>query len=135
MERVFSISLVAALLLGWLATAMGDDYRDVSFDQKARDADLVIIGRVVSTEGGPQYARVKATTVLKGRTPEAIKFVVETGISEMDPYCCTEVGRSYLFFLHRLKNGAFESVRGHFGVFPIREGDCSDHSLQGRDVR
>src|SRR3954465_11103380 len=109
-KRAIGLSLAVALLIAGLATALGNDFRDAPFDQKVRAADLVIIGRVVSTQESPRYAGIHATTVLKGTPPETIRFVVQAGISEMDPHCCTEVGRSYLFFLRREKDGTFGSV-------------------------
>jgi hypothetical protein len=92
-----------------------------SLEKQARLSDLVVIGHVASLETVPpgfEYARVRVDTILKGSTPAELEVETRGMVAEEDPPC-REVGRSYLFFLQRLKNGRFVSVNGPFGVYPL----------------
>jgi hypothetical protein len=104
--------------------AAANEVREYSLEKKARIADVVVAGHVLSIgadppgRGGWPYARVRVDVVLKGTPRGDIEVLTDAGIAEMDPECC-EVGKSYLFFLERVKSGRFESVNARFGIYAL----------------
>lgn len=113
--------------LGFGTQALANDVRELPFDQKALRADLVVIGQVLSThqrvthgvaEG--EYAGVQIQNTLKGTAPQNLEVLSKGLISEMNPDCC-RIGQTYLFFLVREQSGAYESVNGRFGIYPLFE--------------
>ncbi len=104
--------------------AGANDVRQYSLEKKARLSDVVVAGHVLSTRteppigGGETYARVRVDAILKGTPGENVEVLTRGMISEFDPDCCV-IGKSYLFFLVKLRKGGFESVNGPYGIYPL----------------
>jgi hypothetical protein len=115
--------LIIALLLAGQDVSANDVPR-YSLEKKARLSDVVVAGHVLSVgtespdRGGWPTARVRVDAVLKGTPGEEVEVMTRVGISELDLDCC-EIGKSYLFFLVKAKNGRFMSVNGPHGVYPL----------------
>jgi hypothetical protein len=116
----FALTLVVLVATGGMVRA--NDVREYSLEKKARLADVVIIGRVMSVRregGGPlEYALVHVDKALKGEPPNSVEVLVKGAIAEMDPECCV-TGGVYLWFLVKEKDKRFESVNGRFGIYLI----------------
>jgi hypothetical protein len=118
-------AIVLLVLLVTVGDLSANEVRDISLEKKARQSDLVVIGRVESTRpenlpGGTfEYARVHVDQVLKGKPPDRLDVLTKGSITELDPDCC-EVGNVYLFFLVKEKwPNRFESVHGRYGIYLI----------------
>jgi hypothetical protein len=103
---------------------------ELSFEQKAKQADLIIIAEAV----GPEIAKnsvvsvmqLRPISVLKGKPPQKVMFLTRTGIAELSPNCC-EIGETYFFMLKKTRSGEFVSVNARFGVYPVLEKSGLDH--------
>jgi hypothetical protein len=118
--------LVAFLLLAAGGDVPANEVREYGLEKKARLSDVVVIGHVVSKsqegEGGLrlELSRVQVDKVLKGTLSDGIEVLSKGSISELNPDCC-EVGKAYLFFLVKRKDGRFGSVNGRFGIYVLPE--------------
>jgi hypothetical protein len=116
--------LVAFLLLAAGGNVPANEVRDYGLEKKTHLSDVVVIGHVVSKSQESvgdlrlELSRVQVDTVLKGTPPDKIDVLSDGSIAEMKPDCC-EVGKGYLFFLVKSKDGRFESVNGRFGIYAL----------------
>lgn len=124
MAQVSKIA-IGLITLAVIGDARANEVREMSLENKVRLSAIVVIGSVISTKTETvsnielEYARIRVDTVLKGKVPDSVDVLAKGSISEMDPNCC-EVGKTYLFFLVKSRNGKFESANGPFGIYPIR---------------
>ncbi|HTB74936.1 MAG TPA: hypothetical protein VK762_16920 [Polyangiaceae bacterium] len=120
--------LPASAIVAWLSTlapvVLGNAVREYPLEKKVHGADVVVIGRAVSTRSEPsgglklEYARVHVDRALKGTPPNEIDVLTKGSIAELSPDCCT-TGGVYLFFLKTIKDDKYESVNGKFGIYLI----------------
>lgn len=94
----------------------------MSLEAKVKASDLVVIGQVMLTTLGcrkrNKCAKIKVSTVLKGK-PRASVFVFFDGpIAEQNPLCC-KVGGVYLFFLKHANRNFFYTADGPYGIYRI----------------
>ena len=131
LNRLQSVTPIRSLAIvlyflwaGSAASAYGSE--GLPLDAKARQSDLVIVGRVVrlhvrsSRSVGIEVrtADVVVKATLKGASQETIEVLYRSPIDEYAPDCC-EVGKSYVFFLKKMPNGQFESSDSSYGIYPI----------------
>ena len=117
----FSRLLWIPLLLCSLA-ASGNTYKEISLDQKIRQADLVLIGEVASVSGrncmrSNRCADVRPVEILKGKNIGSIRVLFNGEIAEQNPLCC-ETGKHYLFIIKRIGD-YYMSVNGPYGIYKL----------------
>lgn len=108
--------------------------RDKSFNEKARDSDVVLVGRVLARdirlEGNPnsRAASFEVETVFVDRAGtrsiavgQRILFVHAFGSVEQDDLTCCDLGNRYLLFLRRVEGRAdrFVSANGPHGAYML----------------
>ena len=124
MSRLLRACAIALILSAATGAVLANEVREMSLEKKARQSDLVVIGRVMSTRKEKakdvtlEYARVRVDKILKGTPPEPLDVLSKDSIAELNPDCC-EIGRAYLFFLVKAKQSTFASVNGRFGILPL----------------
>lgn len=123
-SRVWTVfSKLAFFLLFIFSTgAICNTYNQIDLDQKVRQSDLVLIGKVISTyqKGCMQLnscAKIEVINVLKGNDSGEVVVLFDGEIAERDPLCC-EVGKNYLFFIKRI-GSYYRSVNGPFGIYEL----------------
>lgn len=117
LSRLLSIPL----LLCSLATS-ANAYKEISLEQKVRQADLVLIGEVASVSSkdcmrSNRCANVRPIEILKGKNVGSIRVLLDGEIAEQDPLCC-ETGKHYLFIIKRIGD-YYMSVNGPYGIYKL----------------
>jgi len=118
MIRLLSVVILLAALSN---SAQGNVLKELSLDQKVESSELVIIGTVVGVkEQGClemyRCAYLKVVSVLKGSPDAEIPVLFDGPIAEEESACC-EAGRSYLFFLTKVRGAYYASSNGPYGVY------------------
>jgi hypothetical protein len=111
------VKIVALLLVS--ATAFSDVLVEKSFDEKVREASVVLIGtveRLPARNPYPEWAEVQVESVLKGTAPSTIR-VRSHGMTAEDSFRMT-VGCRYLFLLYTGKD-MYVSVNGRHAVISV----------------
>ena len=123
---------LAPLLLLSTGQILANAVVDQSFEEKIRNADLVIIGEVKLENGrlkGNEYSRyatIRTVGVLSKNSGDAgvavgedIVFVYRWGSAETDIESCCKRGEKYILFLKRAtgRRNAFISSNGPYGAY------------------
>jgi hypothetical protein len=122
--KPFAATAIVVSLSTMAADALGNVAREYPLEKKVHSADVVIIGRAVSTRSEAsgvltlEYARVHVDKVLKGTPPDEIEVLTKGSAAELNTDCCAP-GGVYLFFLRKTKNDKYESVNGKFGIYAV----------------
>ena len=96
---------------------------DEGLEWKVQRAEVVVIGRVrsvplVAGKYPDRFITVDVVSVLKGSPKKVLN--VQTAPYPEDTFECCKPAGTYLFFLWRRgKYGAYESVNGRFGFYPM----------------
>jgi len=111
--------LIPLLLLGSSAFALV--LQEISFDEKVKRAEVVLIGVVEQAQPHArdfkqEFAQVRVESVLKGKAPDIIQL--ETYGSVAEESVVVTAGHRYIFLLKSF-HGVYVSVNGRFGVIPV----------------
>lgn len=118
MIRIASIAILeASLSTGIQANVL----KQFSLEKKVESSELVVIATVIRIEGqgcldGYQCAYLKISSVLKGSPDAEIPVLFDGPIAEEESDCC-EQGRSYLFFLTKVRGSYYASSNGPYGIY------------------
>ena len=119
------IILISCILLIVPVTALTNELREFTFSQKVKQADAIVVGRVLQLNDvdppntyGRQYATIKVRGVIKGKVETTIKLWTKKQVAESNPNCCV-VGDDYVIYLERLSDGSYNALDGHFGVIEM----------------
>jgi hypothetical protein len=109
-----------------MTTLRGNEVAHHDLSEKVRDADLIVLGEVVSTQSFVvsgaitlEYAVILPMQNIKGKKqPGELRVLISEPIPEFDPECC-EAGTSYLFFLEHSADELYRSVNGRYGIYKL----------------
>jgi hypothetical protein len=104
-------------------SASSNEYKELSLSRKAAISDLVVIGRVTRVDGDGcldmyKCAYLEMSSVLKGTPSKSFPVLFDGPIAEEESDCC-EKGKTYLFFLVRVRGTYYASSNGPYGIYGI----------------
>jgi hypothetical protein len=108
-------------LLLFCTSAFALYLEEMSFDERVRQASVVLIGTVERVQPRVHsrhstYALVKVESLLKGTASDSV--CVLTRHPDAEQSFTVTAGRRYLFLLTRDQD-CYRSVNGHFAVIPV----------------
>jgi hypothetical protein len=117
--------IIGALFLMASFSALCNQSKEMSLEDKVNKSDLVVIARVVSVfkkgcVASSKCADIRIATYLKGSSVEQVAVLFDGPISELNPKCCVP-GATYLFLLEHIDERYYRSVNGRYGVYLIRK--------------